>query len=146
MIKLNYLLLNSNLFKKALVDLSQQKGFRDIKASYNVLKIARVVEANIIKAQREYQTWIKDFIVLEDGKPKKAEVPNPICQWEIIPEKKDEFYTKVEEFLKTEINIHVNPITIDELGSAQVSPECLQALEPIFDPSAFDDQPQPSAP
>jgi hypothetical protein len=147
MIPLNYLILNSQAFNTALASLAGQKGFKDFKTTYNVAKIQRSVAKNINQAKNEYASWIKDFAVLDEaGKPKLAANPTPICPWEIKEEKKEEFYKKVEAFLITKVEINVPPITMESLGDVKLAPNDLLALQPIFDPSAFDDQPAPSAP
>lgn len=138
-IKLNYKTLNSEGFNQALAQLSAQNGFASFDATYNVAKIAKQFGEELKHARELYGKWTEKFLVKgEDGKFKPAQKPHPLCPWEIKEGMEEEFNKAMEDFLKTEVTLNAKPLGINELGSIRLSPHQVLALEPIFDPSAFE--------
>ena len=145
MIKLNYKTLNSEGFNQALAQLSAQNGFATFDATYNVARIAKQFGEELKLARELYGKWTKKFLVKgEDGKFKPAQKPHPLCPWEIKEGMDEEFNKAMEDFLKTEISLNAKPLAIHDLGGVKVSPHQVLALEPIFDPAAFE-KPEVSA-
>lgn len=144
-IKLNYKTLNSEGFNQALAQLSAQNGFASFDATYNVAKIAKQFGEELKLARELYGKWTEKFLVKgEDGKFKPAQKPHPLCPWEIKEGMDEEFNKAMEDFLKTEITLNAKPLAIHDLGQIRLSPHQVLALEPIFDPSAFE-KPEVSA-
>jgi len=138
-IKLNYKTLNSEGFNQALAQLSAQSGFASFDATYNVAKIAKQFGEELKLARELYGKWTEKFLVKgEDGKFKPAQKPHPLCPWEIKEGMEEEFNKAMEDFLKTEISLNAKPLAIHDLGQIRLSPHQVLALEPIFDPSAFE--------
>jgi len=141
MLKINYKLLNSDIFNKELSELTKKSGFSNFKASYNVAKIARKFTKELGMARGAYADWIKEYLVKEeDGKFKLSEPPNQYTPYQIQDGKEEEVAKKVEDFFATELEIEAAPITLDDLGSIQLTPHQILVLEPIFDPSSFAQQ------
>jgi len=144
-IKLNYKTLNSEGFNQALGQLSAQNGFASFDATYNVAKLTKHFGEELKLARELYSKWTEKFLVKgEDGKFKMATKPHPLCPWEIKEGMEEEFNKAMEDFLKTEVTLSAKPLSIHDLGQVRLSPQQVLALEPIFDPSAFE-KPEASA-
>lgn len=144
MITINYKTLNNDQFNQALGMLSNQTGFANFQASYNVAKLTRQFQEELKIAREEYAKWTEEFIVKDEkGERKMATKPHPTCPWEIKEGMAEAFEAEMAKFLNTEVKIWANPIQIADLGRIQLAPAQVLALEPIFDPSAFA-QPEPS--
>lgn len=139
MITLNYKVLNSEGFNQALATLASQTGFSDFQAAYNVAKLTRQFGEELKIARELYAKWTEKFMVKdENGQPKRATVPHPLCPWEIKEGMTEEFNKEMDNFLKTEITIKATPIKIQDLGQIRLSPTQVLSLEPVFDPAAFE--------
>jgi len=137
-IKLDYKTLNSEQFNHALAVLSNQTGFSNFTAAYNVAKIAKQFGEELKLARELYSKWSDEFVVKdESGKPKMAEKPHPLCPWEIKEGMITKFDEEMQKFLNTQVVISAKPLSIQDLGQIRLSPAQVLALEPIFDPSAF---------
>ena len=138
MITLDYKTLNSEQFNHALAVLSNQTGFSNFQAAYNVAKIAKQFGEELKTARELYGKWTEEFLVKdENGKNKMAEKPHPLCPFEIKDGMITKFDEEMDKFLNTKITLAAAPLSISDLGSIKLSPAQVLALEPIFDPSAF---------
>lgn len=138
MITLNYKTLNSEQFNHALATLSNQTGFSNFQAAYNVAKIAKQFGEELKIARELFSKWTDEFVVKDEaGKNKMASTPHPLCPWEIKEGMITKFDEEMDKFLKTQITIKASPLSIADLGQIRLSPAQVLALEPIFDPSAF---------
>lgn len=139
MIKLSYKTLNSESFNQAIGLLASQNAFATFDATYNVAKITKKFHQELTMARELYSKWTEKFFEKDEaGKFKMAEKPHPLTPWKIKDGMEEEFNKAMEDFLKTEITIAAKPLAIHDLGGVKLSPQQIIALEPIFDPSAFE--------
>lgn len=145
-ITIDYKTLNSEGFNQALSLLSNQTGFANFQAAYNVAKITKQHFEELKIARELYNKWTDPYIVKDEaGVPKRAAKAHPLCPWEIKEGMEKQFDEELEKFLKTSVEIKARPMMMNELGMIQLSPAQLIALEPIFAPEAFDSQPSSPA-
>lgn len=138
MIKLTYKELNGAEFNAALDALAKQTNFKDFQAAYNVSRILRQVKNEIGIARELFTKMVEQYYVKDEtGKPKIAEKPNPYTPWEIEESKQKEFDAKMEDFLKTKVELKSYKIKQEDLGSIKLTPQQILALEVIFDSESF---------
>lgn len=138
-ITLDYKTLNSEGFNQALSMLSNQTGFSNFQAAYNVAKITKQHFEELKIARDLYNKWTDEYVVKDEaGVPKRAAKVHPLCPWEIKEGMEKKFDEELEKFLKTSVEIKARPLALNELGAIQLSPAQLISLEPIFAPESFE--------
>jgi hypothetical protein len=126
--------LNSEQFTKSLVELAGSKGFVDFEASANVAEITNAFGEELQKARAKYKEVTEDLLVKsDDGKFKPATTPHPTCPWEIKEGMEDTFTQTMDTFLATEVTLPGKLIKPSDLGTVQLAPAQILALEPILD-------------
>lgn len=132
MIKLTYAQLNNPGFSDAIARLAQKDGFASARVSYNVSRIYRQISVKLKEARAEFGAFAEPFTLKDEkGKPVPAEQPAAF-PFQIIPEKNDDFEKQTVEFFNTETTIESYPLSIDDLGSVEISPADIMALGPII--------------
>ena len=131
MIKLTYAQLNNPGFSDAVARLSQKEGFSNAAVAYNVSRIYRQISVKLKEARTEFAAFSEPFTLKENGVPVKEDGPTPF-PFKIQPERQAEFEEQTVAFFNTELTIESNPITIDDLGSIDISPADIMSLGGII--------------
>lgn len=132
-IKLTYAQLNSESLNQAINMLSQQNGFANFQAAYNVARIVRQFQKELGIAREMYNKWSAEYFVKnEDGSWKQSATPGQYTPWEIVEGKAEEYQQKMKEFLETQIELNSYQVKIEDLGMIRLAPVQINALEPIF--------------
>ena len=132
MIKLTFGNLNDPGMNQALNKLSRETGFVDFKASYNVAKILRRLTKELGLAREVNQNILIDFCEVDEATKKAKFDPNSGQPVFLSDEKREEYFEKHKEFLKTDFEIDCEPIRVADLGTIKLSPHELNCLEPVL--------------
>lgn len=145
MIKLTFNQLNNPNFGGAITKLAQQVGFASPSVAYNVSRIMRQISAKTKEARNEFAVFAEAFTMKdENGKFVPAEEMGAY-PFKVIPEQKEAFEAQTVAFFNTETTIESNPLTIEDLGSVEISPADLLALDGIISAEASANLPQSAA-
>lgn len=136
-------LIASPRFQQAVAQLAQQK--LPVKAAFDMKVLLNRIEKCIkdsdkVKVdlmlqycQKDEQGNLKpymDKVSQEDGTVQEVARPGTVVP---IPETKEEFEKKFEEFLNYEHEIKGNKFSANDLAEATLSPADAHVLEPLFD-------------
>lgn len=122
MITLTYAQLNNPNFADTVSRLAQKEGFSNAKVSFNVSRIYRQISAKLKQARVEFSEFSEPFTLKDEtGLPVKADGPAPF-PFKIIPEKQAEFEAQTVVFFNQECSIESYPLSLEDLGSVEISP------------------------
>jgi hypothetical protein len=142
-------LIASPHFQQAVAQLAQQK--LSVKAAFNMKVLLNRIEQKIkdsdkVKVdlmlqycQKDEQGNLKPFmdkVAQEDGTIQEVARPGTVVP---IPDTKEEFEKKFEEFLNFEHEIKGSKFTAEDLGDVSISAADAHVLEPLFD---FGEEPE----
>ena len=107
---------------QSLNDLQESKVVLNIKVSYKLARIKKVIQSYANTIQQEQMLLYKKY-----GEPEgetKIRVP---------AEKLDEFTNEFEELLKISNNVEIEPINVDEFGDAEIDFNIMNGLMDILE-------------
>lgn len=135
MVKLTIRHLNSEAFHNALNKLATYKKF-EFKTSYKLYQLMSKIISETRTAQSIYQKWSEEFLEKgPDGKPiasSKEEAAIYGTPYKIKEENKDQFLSKMKEFLDLEVELAATKISPKEMKDFELSPIEFGTLAPIF--------------
>lgn len=129
MFKLKYSEIRDPRFVQAFSKLANFGGYKDAKSTYNIARMAKLIEQQQRAAIEDYQKVAKDFAVLDDAGKIKLDDNQ---RFEVPDEKKSEFDEATREFFTREVEIQRHRIRLDEVEGVGLSPMELLALEPVM--------------
>lgn len=92
-----------------------------IKVSYWIGKNTKKIHSEIQAIERQRIKLVEKYGVVQEDKTLK------------VPEEKvKQFQGEFEEFLETEIEINIVPLSLESFGAVNLSPSCMAALDFIF--------------
>lgn len=106
---------------QSLSDLQESKVVLNIKVSYKLARIKKVIQSYANTIQQEQMNLYKKY-----GEPEgedKIRVP---------AEKLNEFTNEFEELLKISNNVEIEPISVDEFGNVEVDFNIMNGLMDIL--------------
>lgn len=129
MFKLSYKELRDNAFISAMAKLTNCSEYKDIKTSYNVMRMGKTLEEKLKESQKE---WIEmaDKLIKRDDKGNFAHTNNDFVWKHGVSA--DEGHKTIEDFLKKEIIIDRYKLKLEDMAPAKLSPNELAAIEPVF--------------
>jgi len=127
--------LNHPLFISALQKLDNCSKYPSTQVAWQVMKLVKNCH-ELIKEKREfYQKQVKEHTILdEQGNPKfddKGQLQFKSPEDEAAHEK------AFEEFMTVELEVKGRQLKLDELGQVGLSPNELEALEPLIDAASI---------
>jgi hypothetical protein len=130
--KLTFEKLNENQFTNTLVRLSNENGFADFKATYNVAKLYRRVQKEL-KVARDLHLKLLEKYAEKDENGNFVPQPNARAPYKIKPECEEAYEKEMEEFMATEFEVDCQPLKASQLGSVRVTPADIVALGDVFE-------------
>lgn len=129
MIKITCGHLRSDPFQVSISKIVNASGL-EAKVAYNVMRLAKELEKNMVELQKEWVALLGKY-VQKDG-----------TKWKLNEEKTDfmfiegvdveEAKTVVKAYLAREIEIDREPLKLEDLSAAKISPADISVLEPIL--------------
>ena len=140
MIILKYANLRDPNFLRAFSKLTNHNGL-PTKACIVLVKLKKRVDEEIVIAQNEFQTLLKNYAEL-DEKGNFVPEDNQPGTFKLLPGKEAEWETASTALLEKEFEIQKSKLSFKDVESAKLSPQELIHLEAIFeeldDGDAFD--------
>jgi hypothetical protein len=132
MIKLKFADLNNEDFARALIKLSNEPGWANFQSSYNVAKILRRMKKELQTAREQHFKLLENY-AKKDEKGGFLVAKEGTFPYQIEDDKREEYDSKMAEFLATEVELDCWPIKETDLGSIKLTPSEINTLDPIFD-------------
>lgn len=129
MLKLTYADLRSNEFKLAVRKIYGFTGIKDIRQVREIARLIKLLDKYSVEGDELLRKIAKDFAELDEAGELKIFENGA---FKIKDEHMAAWKEKVEEFLKTEVEISSSPLHLDVLSGCQLSPSELVALEPLL--------------
>lgn len=112
-------------------------GLGDVKFAHQMAKMIRTLESESDLLSKVFVEYLKQFVKLDDkgeivpfdGKPETYEIRD---EFQKDPAKNAEYQKAMKDFEEIEIEIPHPKIPISKLGSVNLSPVELNALEPFL--------------
>lgn len=132
MLKLKFKNLNDENFSKALAKISVDPGWATFQAAYNVSKILRRIKNELTSARETHLSILKNYAKTDENggflTHKSGGFP-----FEIKEDLKEEYETKMKEFLETEVELDCTTIKANDIGSVKLTPSEIDTLSPIIE-------------
>lgn len=131
-VKLTYKMIQDRNFVAGLGKLANFGGFKDQKLAYNVAKLIRKWEVEVLTAQELYIKLVKQFAVVDENGNLKTPEGGAPGSFE-IPDGKDEaFKTARADFEKVELEIPVHKIRLEQLEGVGITPLEMNAMDALL--------------
>lgn len=127
MIKTTYKHFNTQDITPALAKLANCKAF-PIKTAYNVSKIVKALKKEVMEASEVFMKLLDKYGEKDEKGLPKMDGNGPT----IKPESKEEYEKEFKQFLEIEVEVNRNPIPIELLEPAELTPVEIAALEPMI--------------
>lgn len=102
------------------------------KTAYKIKKLVDAIQRQKKIISGEYQKEIVDTYALKDEKGELVKPKEGPHEFEVIPEKREEFQTAQNDFSTRTFKIDRTPLTIDELGDMKITAAEINNLGPIL--------------
>jgi len=130
MFKISYIDLRSDKFRTAVSRLATCNGFKDIKITMQIGKLAKDVDAHLQRTQKE---WLELADPLLERDEKGNFIIDPVAGFTFKDGiEKAQAQKAIEEFTKRETTIEQPKLTLQDVAAAGLSPMELVALEPVL--------------
>ena len=102
-------------------------------AVFNLLRIQRKFKIAMNEASELHDALTKEFIVVEDGKPKAHAHPTSLMPYQIKEGMESAFEAKIDEFLSMKVKIESYKVDLSDFPSFKPTAVELEAMSPLME-------------
>jgi len=120
--------INAPLFMSAIHQLDSCSKYETPQITWNIMKFVKGCRAVMLEQREFYQTKTKEFAKLDEKGEVMFERDQIVFKDAEAEKAHHDFF---EGFMKTEAEVVVPMLELNEIGPAQLSPSQLAAIEPL---------------
>lgn len=128
MFKISFKELRDNDFLSAMAKLTQCSEYKDVKVSYNIMRLGKALESKLKDTQKEWVA-LGDTLIQRDAKGNFASKDGDFLWKDGVDVV--EAHKKVEEFLNKEVVVERFKLKLDDIAPAKLTPSQLGAIEQL---------------
>jgi len=122
MFKLTYDVFGNPDFNTGVKKLARHDGFKNFKTTYNIARLVKDIDKEAVIYNELQSKMLNKY-----GTPNEDKI-----SFSIAKEKVEDFNKENKEFLTTEFEVQRHKVETEELGSVDLTPNEVSAIEPLL--------------